>query len=160
MSAETAASEVGTWRETKPGYPPYPPPTPPYHPPTTPQGRGFSPSPPSATIQLAPQGRRTKGGGGGKPPKMVKFARVSRARPSGRRVFVRPVRASNICMIRFRVPFRVPFRPLGTPECSFLGTFEAMLGHMRPLALRRFMNKCMREYPPCLKAFVTPRRRK
>ena len=25
-SAETAASEVGTWRETKPGYPPYPPP--------------------------------------------------------------------------------------------------------------------------------------
>ena len=26
MSAETAASEVGTWRETKPGYPPYPPP--------------------------------------------------------------------------------------------------------------------------------------
>ena len=29
VSAETAASEVGTWRETKPGYPPYPPPTPP-----------------------------------------------------------------------------------------------------------------------------------
>ena len=29
MSAETAASEVGTWRETKPGYPPYPPPPPP-----------------------------------------------------------------------------------------------------------------------------------
>ena len=28
--AETAASEVGTWRETKPGYPPYPPPP---HPP-------------------------------------------------------------------------------------------------------------------------------
>ena len=27
VSAETAASEVGTWRETKPGYPP-PPPTP------------------------------------------------------------------------------------------------------------------------------------
>ena len=26
VSAETAASEVGTWRETKPGYPPYPPP--------------------------------------------------------------------------------------------------------------------------------------
>ena len=25
VSAETAASEVGTWRETKPGYPPYPP---------------------------------------------------------------------------------------------------------------------------------------
>ena len=24
VSAETAASEVGTWRETKPGYPPYP----------------------------------------------------------------------------------------------------------------------------------------
>ena len=31
VSAETAASEVGTWRETKPGYPPYPPPPP--HPP-------------------------------------------------------------------------------------------------------------------------------
>ena len=30
VSAETAASEVGTWRETKPGYPPYPPP--PSHP--------------------------------------------------------------------------------------------------------------------------------
>ena len=29
VSAETAASEVGTWRETKPGYPPYPPPPPP-----------------------------------------------------------------------------------------------------------------------------------
>ena len=26
VSAETAASKVGTWRETKPGYPPYPPP--------------------------------------------------------------------------------------------------------------------------------------
>ena len=26
VSAETAALEVGTWRETKPGYPPYPPP--------------------------------------------------------------------------------------------------------------------------------------
>ena len=26
VSAETAAAEVGTWRETKPGYPPYPPP--------------------------------------------------------------------------------------------------------------------------------------
>ena len=25
VSAETAASEIGTWRETKPGYPPYPP---------------------------------------------------------------------------------------------------------------------------------------
>ena len=30
VSAETAASEVGTWRETKPGYPPYPPPLPPH----------------------------------------------------------------------------------------------------------------------------------
>ena len=50
VSAETAASEVGTWRETKPGYPPYPPPRE--------KGRGFSPSPPSATIQHAPQGRR------------------------------------------------------------------------------------------------------
>ena len=29
VSAETAASEVGTWRETKPGYPPTPPPPPP-----------------------------------------------------------------------------------------------------------------------------------
>ena len=29
VSAETAASAVGTWRETKPGYPPYPPPPPP-----------------------------------------------------------------------------------------------------------------------------------
>ena len=29
VSAETAASEVGTWRETKPGYPPYAPPPPP-----------------------------------------------------------------------------------------------------------------------------------
>ena len=52
VSAETAASEVGTWRETKPGYPPYPPPP---HPPAfwgcREKGRGFSPSPPSATIQ-------------------------------------------------------------------------------------------------------------
>ena len=71
------SAETGTWRETKPGYPPYPPPpptppppppTPPHPPPpTTPprfgavreKGRGFSPSPPSATIQHAPQGRRT-----------------------------------------------------------------------------------------------------
>ena len=45
VSAETAASEVGTWRETKPGYPPYP-------------VWGRAPSPPSATIQHAPQGRR------------------------------------------------------------------------------------------------------
>ena len=53
VSAETAASEVGTWRETKPGYPPYPPPPP------TPLGlkRAFTLSP-SATIQHAPQGRR------------------------------------------------------------------------------------------------------
>ena len=28
VSAEKAASEVGTWKETKPGYPPYPPPPP------------------------------------------------------------------------------------------------------------------------------------
>ena len=45
VSAETAASEVGTWRETQPGYAPYAPPP--------------HPSPPSATIQHAPQGRRT-----------------------------------------------------------------------------------------------------
>ena len=58
VSAETAASEVGTWRETKPGYPPYPPP-PPRFGAVREKGRGFSPSPPSATIQHAPQGRRT-----------------------------------------------------------------------------------------------------
>ena len=57
--AETAASEVGTWRETKPGYPPYPPPHPlPHFGAVREKGRGFSPSPPSATIQHAPQGRR------------------------------------------------------------------------------------------------------
>ena len=50
VSAETAASEVGTWRETKPGYPPYPPPP---HPPAV-REKGT----PSATIQHAPQGRR------------------------------------------------------------------------------------------------------
>ena len=55
VSAETAASEVGTWRETKPGYPPYPPPSALGQ---KEKGRGFSPSPPSATIQHAPQGRR------------------------------------------------------------------------------------------------------
>ena len=64
VSAETAASEVGTWRETKPGYPPYPPP-PPNPPPrfgaVREKGRGFSPSSPSATIQHAPQGRRIMG---------------------------------------------------------------------------------------------------
>ena len=59
VSAETAASEVGTWRETKPGYPPYPPPLPPPRfGAVREKGRGFSPSPPSATIQHAPQGRR------------------------------------------------------------------------------------------------------
>ena len=58
VSAETAALEVGTWRETKPGYPPYPPP-PPHFGAVREKGRGFSPSPPSATIQHAPQGRRT-----------------------------------------------------------------------------------------------------
>ena len=55
VSAETAASEVGTWRETKPGYPPYPLPR---CGAVREKGRGFSPSPPSATIQHAPQGRR------------------------------------------------------------------------------------------------------
>ena len=50
----TAASEVGTWRETKPGYPPYRP----RFGAIREKGRGFSPSPPSATIQHAPQGRR------------------------------------------------------------------------------------------------------
>ena len=55
VSAETAALEVGTWRETKPGYPPYAPPPPGA---VREKGRGFSPSPPSATIQHAPQGRR------------------------------------------------------------------------------------------------------
>ena len=59
VSAETAASEVGTWRETKPGYPPYPPPLPPCFGAVREKGRGFSPSPPSATIQHAPQGRQT-----------------------------------------------------------------------------------------------------
>ena len=48
VSAETAALEVGTWRETKPGYRA-----------VREKGRGFSPSPPSETIQHAPQGRRT-----------------------------------------------------------------------------------------------------
>ena len=56
VSAETAASEVGTWRETKPGYPP--PQPPPRFGAVREKGRGFSPSPPSATIQHAPQGRR------------------------------------------------------------------------------------------------------
>ena len=37
VSAETAASEVGTWRETKPGYPPTPPP------PTPRKEEGFHP---------------------------------------------------------------------------------------------------------------------
>ena len=59
VSAETAASKVGTWRETKPGYPPYPPPPSPRFGAVREKGRGFSPSPPSATIQHAPQGRRT-----------------------------------------------------------------------------------------------------
>ena len=54
VSAETAASEVGTWRETKPGYLP----PPPRFGAVREKGRGFSPSPPSATIQHAPQGRR------------------------------------------------------------------------------------------------------
>ena len=55
VSAETAALEVGTWRETKPGHPhPFP-----HFGAVREKGRGFSPSPPSATIQHAPQGRRT-----------------------------------------------------------------------------------------------------
>ena len=43
--------------------PPTPPPPPPPHPPRAvrEKGRGFSPSPPSATIQHAPQGRRILG---------------------------------------------------------------------------------------------------
>ena len=54
VSAETAASEVGTWRQTKPGYPAYPP----HFGAGREKGRGFSPSPPSATIQHAPQSLR------------------------------------------------------------------------------------------------------
>ena len=43
VSAETAASEVGTWRETKPGYPPYPPPpTPPHFGAVREKGRVFT----------------------------------------------------------------------------------------------------------------------
>ena len=76
-TAETAAAEVGAWREAGTGYPPYPPPTPPHppHPPPTPP----HPPPPqfspaflgwkgekkrvftlsvTETIQHAPQGRR------------------------------------------------------------------------------------------------------
>ena len=49
VSAETAASEVGTWRETKPGYPPYRP---------LPRILGERKGETSATIQHAPQGRR------------------------------------------------------------------------------------------------------
>ena len=29
----------------------------------------------------------------------------------------------------FRVPFRVPWRPFGTPDSRILGTLEAVLGH-------------------------------
>ena len=47
VSAETAASEVGDLEGNEAGIPPLPPPRP-----------GFSPSPPSATIQHAPQGQR------------------------------------------------------------------------------------------------------
>ena len=62
-SAETAAADVGAWREAGTGYPPYPPPTPPPHPPPTFLGckgerkRVFTLSV-TETIQHAPQGRR------------------------------------------------------------------------------------------------------
>ena len=69
VSAETAALKVGTWRETKPGYPPPPPPPPHFG--GREKGRGFSPSLPSATIQHAPQGRRITGWAG--PPKLSPF---------------------------------------------------------------------------------------
>ena len=50
-TAETAAAEVGAWREAGTGYPPYPPPAP------RKKRRGFSPSP-LLKPQHAPQGRR------------------------------------------------------------------------------------------------------
>ena len=67
---------------------------------------------------------------------MVKFGRVSRARPHGRRVFGRSpfgprkrgvTRGLSRC--GFGLPFRVPLRPFGTPDGRFLGTLEAVLGH-------------------------------
>ena len=44
-SAETAAADVGAWREAGTGYPPYPPPPSPHPQAAREKGRGFSPSP-------------------------------------------------------------------------------------------------------------------
>ena len=62
---------------------------------------------------------------------MVKFGRVSRARPHGRKVFGRcPFgrRKRGLSRCGFGVPFRVPWRPFGTPDGRFLRTLEAVLG--------------------------------
>ena len=56
LLAETAASDVGTWRETKPGYPPLPPPSPP--PRFGEKGKGFHPLRLRQPSNTPPQGRR------------------------------------------------------------------------------------------------------
>ena len=62
---------------------------------------------------------------------MVKFGRVSRARPRGRRVF-----GSG-----FGVPFRVPWRPFGMPDGRDLGTLQAVLGHAEAVLARPLHEK-------------------
>ena len=67
---------------------------------------------------------------------MVKFGRVSRARPHGRRVLARPPfgprkhgsRGVCLCAV-LGCRFGCRGGRFGTPDGRFLGTFEAVLGH-------------------------------
>ena len=73
---------------------------------------------------------------------MVKFGRVSRARPHGRRILGRcPNRVMRgLFMCGFGVPSRV--EAVWDARWQVLGTLKAVLGHTETVALRRFMNEC------------------
>ena len=80
---------------------------------------------------------------------MVKFGRVSRARPSGRRVLGEASFRSSktgvtrgLFMCGFGVPFSVPWRLFGTPDGRFLGTLEAVLGHAEAVRAPPLHEKC------------------
>ena len=49
----------------------------------------------------------------------------------------------GVCLCAFLgVPFRVPWRPFGTPDGKFLGTLEAVLGHAEAVRAPPLHEKC------------------
>ena len=50
-------------------------------------------------------------------------------------------------MCGFGVPFRVAWRPFGTPDGRFLGTLEAVLGHAEAVRAPPLHKKCASMHP-------------